>query len=248
VPRVDYDRQAQRYQAGRDIPLESFAAWGHAIERFLPEAEAPIPDLGAGTGIWMHAFTVWFGKPVVGVEPSERMRRVARAQGLEPKTWLVAGRAEAIPLAPHSCSMAWLATVVHHFDDLRSCAVELRRVLPPGGPVLIRNSFPHRHDEIMLFHLFEAARKVANTFPTVEEVVDAFATAEFEMLDLVRVHEPAFPSLQAIRDWATSMRHTDSTLAPLSDEEFAHGLRAIEVAIADGAAPIPIGLDLLVLV
>lgn len=143
--------------------------------------------------------------------------------------------------------MAWLSTVVHHLDDLRMCARELRRVLSPGGPVLIRNSFPHRHDEVMLFHLFEAARHVANTFPSVEEVAEAFATADFETRALMRVREPAFPNLQAIRDWAMSMRHTDSVLAPLSDDEFAQGLRAIDVAIAEGVAPIPIGLDLLVL-
>jgi ubiquinone/menaquinone biosynthesis C-methylase UbiE len=248
VARVDYDRQAERYQVGRQVPLETFAAWRDAIGRFLPERTDLILDLGAGTGIWTYALASWFDKPVIGVEPSEGMRKVAQAQGLEPNMCLVAGRAEAIPLGSGTCSVAWLATVVHHFDDLRLCAAELRRVLTPGGRVLIRNSFPHRHDEIMLFRFFEAARRVANTFPTVEEVIDAFATVGFEMLDLVRVHEPAYPSLQAIRDWAVSMRHTDSTLAAVSDEEFAHGLVAIDLAIVDGELPIPIGLDLLVLV
>ena len=143
--------------------------------------------------------------------------------------------------------MAWLSTVVHHIDDLRLCARDLRGVLSPGAPVLIRNSFPQRHDEVMLFHFFEAARNVANTFPSVEEIADTFATTGFETRALMRVREPALPSLLALRDWAVAMRHTDSVLAPLSDGEFAQGLIAVDMAVTEGTAPIPMGLDLLVL-
>jgi hypothetical protein len=51
-------------------------------------------------------------------------------------------------------------------------------------------------------------------------------------------------------DWVTrvrAMRHADSTLAALSDAEFATGLAALEEAAATGK-PVPLtGLDLLVL-
>jgi hypothetical protein len=70
VARVDYDREAERYQAGRHVPLERFAAWEVAIGRFLPESEAPMLDLGVGSGIWMHALATWFGGRVIWVEPS----------------------------------------------------------------------------------------------------------------------------------------------------------------------------------
>jgi hypothetical protein len=164
VARVDYDREAERYHQGRQRPLGDLTAWRDAVARFLPNIDAPILDLGAGTGIWVMAFSTWFAKPVIA-----------------------------------------------------------------------------------LWRFFEAARLVANTFPTVEEVCDTFATAGFEMLDLLRVREPAFPSVVALRDWAVLMRHTDSALAPLSDEEFANGLSSIDTAIAADEAPMPLGVDLLVM-
>ncbi len=247
MARVDYDREAERYQAGRQLSPEALSEWRDAISMFGPSGSGPILDVGAGTGIWMDAFTEWFANPVIGVEPSSGMRRVAAARGLGSCAHLLAGRAEAIPLGAGTCSMAWLSTVVHHLADRPGCAEQLRAVLSSGAPVLIRNSFPFRHEEVMLFRYFEAASRVANAFPTVEQVAEEFAVAGFEMIDLVRVHEPAAPSLEAAREWAVLMRHTDSALAPLSDDEFAGGLAAIDRAIASGEEPMPMGLDLLVL-
>jgi ubiquinone/menaquinone biosynthesis C-methylase UbiE len=248
MARVDYDAEAERYQAGRQLSPDALSGWRDAISRFGPASSRPILDVGAGTGIWMRAFAQWFTFPVIGVEPSSGMRRTAIAQGPGPRTWLLAGRAEAIPLGPGTCSMAWLSTVIHHLDDRRSCASELRRVLEAGAPVMIRNSFPSRYEEIPLFRFFEAARRQANTWPRVEQIAEEFAAGGFHMIDLLRVREPPPRSLRATREWATRMRRTDSALAPLSDDEFAEGIARIDLAIADGEDPMPMGVDLMVLV
>jgi len=247
MPRVDYDTQAKQYHTGRRVSLESISGWRDALVGFMPPDDRPILDVGAGTGIWMHAFATWFGKPVVGVEPSRGMRNVASTRRRDRATWIVAGRGEAIPLGRDTCSMAWLSTVVHHLDDVGACASELRRVLPAGAPVFIRNSFPHRHDEIMLFRFFDGARQVADAFPDIATVSREFASAGFETIELLRVREPAATSLEAAREWYVSMRHTDSAFVQLSDEEFARGLAKLDEAISNGEEPIPLGLDLLVL-
>jgi ubiquinone/menaquinone biosynthesis C-methylase UbiE len=250
MARINYDIEAERYQSGRHVPLEHLEGWRQLVGKYMADGPEPILDLGAGTGIWMHAFSAWFAKPVIGVEPSAGMRHVAMAnqdRARDANTWLVAGRDDAIPLASATCSAAWLSTVVHHLKNLRSTATELRRVLTPGAAVLFRNSFPPRHEEIMLFRFFEGARRIGNTFPTVEKVVEEFSAAGFEMIELVRVREPSPASLQDMRDWVTLMRHTDSALAPLSDDEFAEGLSVLDKAIASGEPPTPLGLDLLVL-
>ena len=255
MARVDYDAEAERYQAGRQVPLDHLANWKDATGKYLADGTEPILDLGAGTGIWMRAFSTWFAKPVIGVEPSAGMRHVAltseaaltSGKEAHATTWLVAGRDDAIPLASRTCSAAWLSTVVHHLKDLRLTAAELRRVLTPGAPILFRNTFPHRHEEIMLFHFFDGARRVANTFPTVEKVIEEFAESGFGLIELARVHETSPTTLEELRDWAVLMRHTDSTLAPLSDEEFSEGLQVMDEAIASGEDPTPLGLDLLVL-
>lgn len=189
VVRVDYDQEAERFEAGRRVPVEVLEPWRRQIERFLPQSEKPLVDLGAGTGIWTGALSVWFNIPVVAVEPSNGMRSVGTTVGLPPRAHYVAARAEALPLGDSTCGAAWLSTVVHHLTDIEVCAMELRRVLSGGAPVMIRNSFPGRQDEVELFRHFPAAGAVTATWPTVEEVVATFARAGFANSALIRVHE-----------------------------------------------------------
>jgi hypothetical protein len=56
-----------------------------------------------------------------------------------------------------------------------------------------------------------------------------------------------YVTVDTLRDWAVYMRHTDSVLVPSSEEEFAVGLTALDMAIAEGELPTPMGVDLLVL-
>jgi hypothetical protein len=140
-----------------------------------------------------------------------------------------------------------LSTVIHHFGDLASCPRELRRVLEPGGPVLIRSSFPGHHAGITLFRFFPGARKIAETFPTVQATVAAFATVGFAFESLQPVSQVSAPSLQVAVERVR--QRADSTLQPLPDEEFAEGLAALERAAAAETTPTPVidHLDLLVL-
>jgi len=250
MARVDYDREAEHYDAGRRVPIETLDPWRSQIERFLPQSEKPLLDLGAGTGIWTHALSVWFDVAVVAVEPSSAMRSVGTTVGLPEGAHYVAARAEALPLGDSTCRAAWLSTVVHHLTDTEVCAMELRRVLSEGAPVMIRSTFSGRHDQVELFRHFPAAAAVAETWPTVEEVVAAFAEAGFSNHALLRVREDEgrWRDLQRVRDWAVAMRHTDSALAPISDAEFAEGLAKLDRAIAGGERPGPTGTDLLLLI
>jgi ubiquinone/menaquinone biosynthesis C-methylase UbiE len=248
MARLDYDQVADSYHAGRGVPLEHLVGWRSAVGTHVDDGagRAPLLDLGAGTGIWTAAFRHWFEVPVVAVEPSAGMRQVARDNGVPDGAWLVAGRAEAIPLDSSTVGTVWMSTVVHHVEDLGECARELARVLRADGRILIRSSFPGRHDEIMLFHYFPAAKRVAESFPTVEDLRQLFAQVSFELRELQRVREPAPGSLQDLRELVVHMRSTDSALAPLTDAEFDAGLAAIDADVAREVAPAPLGLDLLV--
>jgi ubiquinone/menaquinone biosynthesis C-methylase UbiE len=248
MARIDYNRAAVIYDQGRAHPLHVFAEWRDRLaENLVPGADGPVLDVGAGTGIWSDAFTTWFGLPVVALEPAAGMRAAARTKGLSPAVMLVAGHGEALPLREDTCQAAWLSTVIHHVADLGACAAELRRVLQPRAPVLIRSSFPGRHDEIPLFRFFPAASRVAQTFPTVEQTVAAFEPAGYQLTVLERVNERREGTMM---DWVNrvqAMRHADSTLAPLSDADFASGLEALKRAAADGQRVPETGLDLVVL-
>jgi len=90
-------------------------------------------ELGAGTGLVSRAL-VDAGLDVVALEPLAAMRaQLERAIGAER---VLAGRAEAIPLADGSVDGAVASDAFHWFDGPRAAA-ELHRVVRPGGGVVV---------------------------------------------------------------------------------------------------------------
>lgn len=246
---VDYDRLAATFDRARGLPRDAIEPWRTALARYLPaERNLRVLDLGSGTGRFSVALADWFGARVIGIEPAAGMRRQARRHP-HPSVACVGGRGESIPLRDRSCDAAWLSTVIHHLADLGATARELRRVLRPGGRVFIRGAFPGRHDHIALLRFFPGARRIAETFPSVEHTARAFASVGFAMEGLESVPQRSAPSLRVFAARVRRMRRADSTLAPLSDDEFARDLAALEraAAAAPAGAPVVDRLDLLVL-
>jgi ubiquinone/menaquinone biosynthesis C-methylase UbiE len=248
MARVDFDQLAASYDAGRALSSDGLEGWRAALAGYLPPpGELPVLDVGAGTGLFAAAIAGWFDAEVVAVEPSAGMRRQARLGRPHARVAWVGGRAERLPLRDGCCGGAWLSTVIHHLGDLPGCARQLRRVVRAGGPVLIRSSFPGRHQGITLFRFFPGAGRIAAGFPTVEATVAAFEAAGFAFETLRQVPQVSAPSLRAAVERVR--RRADSTLQPLPDHEFAAGLAAMERAAAAEATPTPVvdHLDLLVL-
>jgi ubiquinone/menaquinone biosynthesis C-methylase UbiE len=249
MARVDYDRMAADYVAGRALPPDGLEPWRAAIGPWLPDDGGPALDVGAGTGQFAAAIAGWFGVRVVAVEPSAGMRGQAAAAHPHPAVALLGGRAERLPLRDRCCAWAWVSTVVHHLDDLPAAARELRRVLRPGGPVLVRQAFPDRLDELTLYQRWfpGAARIAAAVLPSVEQVADGFAAAGFRVRSRASVTQVSAPSLAVYRDKVRLRADTGLRLLP--DEEFAAGLAALDRAAAAETTPAPVTdrLDLLVL-
>ena len=242
MARIAYhDTDAEAFAATRHLTDDGLTAWRSAVTRHLaPHPGMRLLDLGAGTGSWARAFTSWFpGLDVVAVEPSAAMRaRCAFAP-------LVAGDAGHLPLATGSVDGAWLSTVVHHVPDLAAAARELRRVVRPGAPVLIRSAFAGRHEAITLFRYFPEAVRVLDTFPSVAEVEAAFLGAGFTAAVVEQVPQVTAPSL---REAAAGLRREAHTpLQLITDDEYAAGVRRMRAAARVDTGPVVDALDLLVL-
>lgn len=219
----DWDEHAERYDRGRRLPPEAFAAWMASARRHAGTDVDRVLDLGCGTGMWSAALADTFDATVVGVEPSAGMRAQAAAKA-HPKTNLIAGKAEQIPLRDSTCDAAWLSVVIHHFDDLDAAAKELRRVV--HGAVLIRGAFPGRGPIGSFDRFFPTTHRTLDTVPSVEQTFEAFERAGFQTFYVEKVEQITAHSLS---DFLDRIRlRADSALQSLPDREFHEGLRALE--------------------
>jgi len=251
MARISYDQQtATAYKAVREIPRDGLAEWREAIRRHLsPSPGMTLVDIGAGTGQFAAAFTDWFDLSVLAVEPSAAMRDQIPQS---PTIQTLAGSATDLPLPDESADAAWLSLVIHHIPDLAAAAREIRRVLRPGAPVLIRQGFPGRLDGVELVRWFPETARAVDPYPTVDETCEVFAAAGFRQEALEPVRETYPVSLADFLGQLDTFRQADTTMRTLTDDEFLRGKERIRQAARmaeDTANPEPRSnwLDLLVL-
>jgi ubiquinone/menaquinone biosynthesis C-methylase UbiE len=240
VAKIDYSgRMASVYGAGRRLSPEVMETWVDAVALHLGAMRGPILDLGSGTGRFSEALAARFSVPVLALEPADGMRRQARQDAMRREVLMVGGRAEAMPVRDESFIGVWASQVVHHVDDLAACAEELRRVVRTGGPVMLRGSFDSTRSFLPWGPYFpEAIRIAAELFPSLEDIVAAFAAAGFEML----THEVIWQTTAgSVSEYAERIRlRADSTLELLSDEEFATGMARLHAVAAAERSPVPV--------
>lgn len=90
-------------------------------------------DIGCGGGFFVRAAAA-AGWDAVGLEPSgEASRCAARAQ----RIGVIAGRLEEVPFAAGRFDVITMFDVLEHVLCPRACLVEARRLLAPGGRLMI---------------------------------------------------------------------------------------------------------------
>ena len=95
-----------------------------------------VADVGSGTGILSELF-LKHGNRVIGIEPNREMREAGERLLADYKGFTsVDGSAEATTLPEHSVDYITAAQAFHWFDRERARA-EFKRILKPGGWVLL---------------------------------------------------------------------------------------------------------------
>lgn len=99
--------------------------------------DSAVADVGSGTGILTRSLLALEGAMVYAVEPNREMREAAEAllRG-EPNFRSVGGTAEATTLADASVDFVTAGQAFHWFDHRRA-REEFRRILRPGGHVVL---------------------------------------------------------------------------------------------------------------
>lgn len=122
-----FEAHAERYDRWFEANEAAYRSELRALER-LVSAEAEAVEVGVGTGRFAAPLGV-----EVGVDPAGEMLRRATDRGITP----VKGVAEALPLAAASFDTVLVVTTVCFVDDIDRTVAEARRVLRPGGHLVI---------------------------------------------------------------------------------------------------------------
>ena len=225
----DTTRLPDVYTAARALPAEAVGTWRDAIARLVPPSPSVrrVVDLGCGTGRFSSLLVEVYGVTVVGVDPSQRM--LAKRTVDDPSSChFLAGNAEAIPLATGKSDLVFLSMVYHHLASVPRALGEIRRVLGPGGHVLVRNPTTESHEQAYEYlRCFpEAVELSRRTLPSREGLTRAFVAAGFARASHEVVwHRFADSHADLLRK--IGLRGL-STLEGISDEAFARGLRELE--------------------
>lgn len=119
------------------VPGRSWAAWARALGLLLPAWR--VADLGCGDGYLTLEAARW-ASSVIGVDRSpevlERAKALAARRKVTNVSWRL-GELEALPLADGEVDVALLSQALHHAESPATALAEARRILAPGGRLLL---------------------------------------------------------------------------------------------------------------
>jgi len=154
-------------------------------------------EVGAGTGKLTHVLVDEFAE-VVAVEPDPRMRSWFTA--LCPRAALLAGAAEALPIAQASVDALFVAEAFHWFDHQRAVA-EIARVLRRDGALVLMWNRPAGRPE-----------------PAITEIENLLGPLWPKDIEIPLDLDPSrFPYA---RDWPRAFDHSE--FEPLQESKFAN--------------------------
>jgi SAM-dependent methyltransferase len=129
--------------------LERFGAgWERALEHadllaLLPEVDGRrVLDLGCGTGQLARYLATIGAAEVAGVDVSERMLALARAEWAHPRVTYRREAVEKVAFPPARFDVVVSSLVFHYVDDYRALVLRIAGWLAPGGVLVYSTEHP----------------------------------------------------------------------------------------------------------
>lgn len=141
-----FDKLGLRWDALREDcfgPTFHLEAFLHLLPR-----DWTVADLGTGTGYLLPVLGGHFRR-VIGVDMSQPMLELARHRLAEAGVQNVAlrrGTLEALPIGDGDVDLAVALLMLHHLPVIETALRDIRRILKPGGRLLIAELHPYENE------------------------------------------------------------------------------------------------------
>lgn len=119
------------------------AGWAEAIRRYVDPNGKRIADIGCGGGIYSLMWHALGAREVTGIDFSEQMvDRAGEQAACVPGVSFRQGDATATGLPSASVDVVFQRALIHHLESYEACFAEARRLLGPGGRLIIQDRTP----------------------------------------------------------------------------------------------------------
>lgn len=239
---IDFHARANR---GTYADRRASTVWAEAVRRLVDPTGKRVADIGCGGGIYSRMWREIGAGEVTGVDFSAEMIGAAREQaaGL-PLVSFRQGDAAATGLPSGSVDIVFQRALIHHLKDYEACFAEARRLLVPGGRLIVQDrtpadvELPGSPDHIRGYFFERFPRLLAvetGRRPTDAAVRRALLAAGFGEIDSATLWEvrKVYPSVEHLkRDLAA--RTGRSILHELDDGELADLISYIVAQLPTG--------------
>jgi SAM-dependent methyltransferase len=139
-----------------------------AMRDLAPWADRVLVDLGCGSGYWLPGYAAQ-ASTVIGVEPDPALLSLAAAR--DPRVRVLPGSAEHLPLGDATVDVVHARFAYFWPPDCAAGLAEVRRVLKPGGTLVVVDNDQRAGD------FAELLRAAANAALGQADVTDAWWAA-----------------------------------------------------------------------
>ena len=122
-----FETKYEEYDSWFDENEQIYESELLAIQSLLPTNGDRV-EIGVGSGRFASRLSI-----ELGVEPAKGIAKLARARGIEVRC----GAAESLPLDSDSYDVALSVTTICFVDDVNQALAEARRILKPGGCIVL---------------------------------------------------------------------------------------------------------------
>lgn len=231
----DYSRQAERYDETRAASPSVLRPLRDALEG------APglrLADIGGGTGNYALALQREGWRPVV-VDRSPAMLERARAKGLE----TVEADAQRLPFADEVFDAAMMVSMLHHVEDRSAALVEARRIVKPGGRLVLMGFTGEDAATLWILDYFPSSRTwMEATHPPRAAFLEELAGAQLVAFEFEDMEDASLAALSADPERVLTAAERGQTsyferLKRDHRDEMATGLARLREDIAANRAP-----------